>query len=388
MININEENPLQPIILRRRYSCFKNPSYKIESVFLALADENNNKSIAQIARETNICVTTLYSWDKNLKKDPTWRPLKKHYSESHKVFPLESELNIADYINTNYIEQGRSFLNEDLKKLALDTWHSLPGEYTNNKKFSASIHWICDFKKRFKFSSKKPSSCKEGAISKEEIQTFKERVGIIFEKFDEKNILNADETFWRFVRTPARVFSKRGNETVRIKNKTDPKKGISLLATIDAEGNKYPLLFIAQGKTHTCEKKQVGNYVCDSWVSHSISGWMNEEVWMEYLTKLRKHKNCSFALFVDQYGSHTTDKVIELAATLEIEMVFIPKGCTDQYQPLDILIFGIFKSRGNRLYHIREDNHDPAIQKKQSFEDIISSWDSITKEVIVCIVCK
>jgi len=36
-------------------------------------------------------------------------------------------------------------------------------------------------------------------------------------------------------------------------------------------------------------KKQVGNYVCDSWVSHSISGWMNEEIWMKYLTKLRKH---------------------------------------------------------------------------------------------------
>ena len=165
---------------------------------------------------------------------------------------------------------------------------------------------------------------------------------------------------------------------MRIKNKTDPKKGISLWATIDTEGNKNPLLFIAQGKTRNCEKKQVGNYVCDSWVSHSISGWMNEEVWMEYLTKLRKLKNCSFALFVDQYGSHMTDKVIELAVTLEIDLVLIPKGCTDQYQPLDILIFGIIKSRGNRLYHFREDNHDQAIQKKQSFEDIISSWDSIT----------
>jgi len=62
-----------------------------------------------------------------------------------------------------------------------------------------------------------------------------------------------------------------------------------------------------------------------------------------------------------------TDKVIELAITLEIDLVFIPKGCTDQYQPLDILIFGIFKSRGNRLYHIRDDNHDQAIQKKTIF---------------------
>jgi len=58
-----------------------------------------------------------------------------------------------------------------------------------------------------------------------------------------------------------------------------------------------------------------------------------------------------------------TDKVIELAVTLEIDLVFIPKGCTDQYEPLDILIFGIFKSRGNRLYHIREDIHDQTVQK-------------------------
>ena len=35
------------------------------------------------------------------------------------------------------------------------------------------------------------------------------------------------------------------------------------------------------------------------------------------------------------------------------------------------------------LYQIREDNGNPLIQKRKSFEDIISAWDSITKEVII-----
>jgi hypothetical protein len=49
---------------------------------------------------------------------------------------------------------------------------------------------------------------------------------------------------------------------------------------------------------------------------------------------------------MDQFTVHTTDKITETAEELGIEIIWVPKGATGKYQPLDRRTFGALKSKG------------------------------------------
>ena len=58
------------------------------------------------------------------------------------------------------------------------------------------------------------------------------------------------------------------------------------------------------------------------------------------------------ALVLDVYSAQKTEKVINQANNMDIELLFVPAGGTLQYQPLDRKIFGEIKSRARREYLI------------------------------------
>ena len=53
---------------------------------------------------------------------------------------------------------------------------------------------------------------------------------------------------------------------------------------------KFPLLFVAQGKTTQVENSQIGD-VGYHWKAHSDSGWVTDEVFSYYFHKLCEHFN-------------------------------------------------------------------------------------------------
>ena len=48
---------------------------------------------------------------------------------------------------------------------------------------------------------------------------------------------------------------------------------------------------------------------------------------------------------MDQYDSHMTDKVKNYVATKNVCLLCVPVGMTSKYQPLDVSINGILKSK-------------------------------------------
>jgi hypothetical protein len=75
--------------------------------------------------------------------------------------------------------------------------------------------------------------------------------------------------------------------------------------------------------------------------------------------------------------------VREVATLWEIDLVFIPPGCTDLLQPLDRRVFGVMKSfaRQNwrRQYHR---TGGAQVTRPMIAQSLIDAWDRITPDVI------
>jgi hypothetical protein len=55
-------------------------------------------------------------------------------------------------------------------------------------------------------------------------------------------------------------------------------------------------------------------------------------------------------VILDAYAAHRSPEVPEIARMWEIELGFIPSGCTDKLQPLNRHIFGVLKSCARQLW--------------------------------------
>ena len=58
-----------------------------------------------------------------------------------------------------------------------------------------------------------------------------------------------------------------------------------------------------------------------------------------------KALNKKTCLLLDQHPSHTTQFVKDYASNKNMELIYIPKGYTYKYQPLDVSINGIIKQK-------------------------------------------
>lgn len=158
------------------------------------------------------------------------------------------------------------------------------------------------------------------------------------------------------------------------------------IAGISASGTKIPIMFIGKGKTDFVENSQIGD-VGPHWKDHSESCWVTEEVFINYLKKLREHfggtNGPKLHLILDVYPSHRTDDVKNFAVGLNINLIYVPAGLTDEYQPLDRYVFGCLKSTARRLFRQRVRN-DPNVErtKQDAVEDFICVWEALSYEII------
>ena len=91
------------------------------------------------------------------------------------------------------------------------------------------------------------------------------------------------------------------------------------------------------------------------YTTHSASGWVDTNIWLQYLHFLRKQiliigndpnaKENTIILICDGYAAHHNKTAQEEAAKLNIELIPVPNGTTDECQPLARRIFGALKSQ-------------------------------------------
>jgi hypothetical protein len=156
---------------------------------------------------------------------------------------------------------------------------------------------------------------------------------------DNDMILNCDETSWRLYPNNILTWWDTGADDVSIHIQGDEKEALTVLATVSASGAKWPLYFLAKGKTTRVERMQIGD-VGTHWRSHSVSGWMTSDTFTEYLRLLRDQvlNHGVIHLILDLHSSHRTMEVNAAAAALNIQLHYVPAGMTDVL-PLSIAAF-------------------------------------------------
>ena len=87
----------------------------------------------------------------------------------------------------------------------------------------------------------------------------------------------------------------------------------------------------------------------------SPSGWMNAELFIEVLAHFIRHMGCSsekpVVLFMDNHESHLSMEVIDMARENGVTIITFPPNCSHRLQPLEMSVYGPFKSYFKKTLH-------------------------------------
>ena len=145
---------------------------------------------------------------------------------------------------------------------------------------------------------------------------------------------------------------------------------ITACCASNAIGNSIPPLFIfPRVKFHDYMIKE-GPPGCVGFANPS--GWMNSEIFIEWIKHFVKYSNCSqespVLLLLDSHESHISVKGLELAIQHGITMISFPPHCSHKLQPLYRTVFGPLK----RFYNSACDNWMVSNPRPMTIYDIVS----------------
>lgn len=202
-------------------------------------------------------------------------------------------------------------------------------------------------------------------------------------------IINVDETMIRFD-TPSNYSNNtRGEKAIRIKNTNADKRGVTVILAVTAEGHKLPavMIFKEQGGAFgpRVALRIAGQVPSNIRARATSSGWNGNaemEWWIENV--LPWSMNSRLLLIMDLANMHTSEGTLGHLRERNVDVVFVPAGCTSIVQPVDVGIVKQFKSRVRndweewmRLEHERENTRAGNI-RQPSREDLMhwvgNSW--------------
>jgi hypothetical protein len=260
--------------------------------------------------------------------------------------------------------------------------------------FWASNRWRRNFLKRRHLSLRKLHPKRRTAPDDEVIAQFLGQFEEALATYRPDRIFNMDETSWKFLNNGKLTLADTGTEGVHCHFSTDPKECVTAIATISAAGERMPLWVIAKGTTVRSEQKfQRLEASQQLHLTHSENGWTNGVVAKEDLKWLRqKNGHAPICLLWDVFSAHRDTEVKDLAAELDIQLIFIPAGQTDTFQPLDVGIFGPMKQRAREEFDalIGEDfSANPGMGQAMTImvdvwgrfqqDEILGAWDHLTQ---------
>jgi hypothetical protein len=353
-------------------------------------------------REMHVPLTTIRNWYRKLKLDPEWAPWQTFRGDANRVFTIDEEENILNYITKEYFQKDLYFDDEEFRSVAFmwyfDKIDAMKTEeeheaFIDRHQFHCSNGFIYDFKKMHRLSSRRARFSRRSPVNQIKRNQWIDGINKLIKEVGDENVVNCDETQWLLFARGLLTWRDKGAENVHLKIRGSEKEGITVLAAMTASLKKLPLLFIAKGKTNAVHGTQIGD-VTPHWVDHTTSGWQTEECFIRYLRNLRAHMARPFHLICDLYAAHKTDRVKLEALQLGITLYFIPPGCTDDLQPLDRRMFGVLKSKARNFfrdaaYQQRIENlrlgkiDDVKRTKQEAAQDMVRAWSELSNQVMV-----
>jgi transposase len=372
---------------RGHYLRYGKAGWRWNEVMTKLQDMEGIKGrFRLISREYGIKIKTLYDRYKQWKATGDSRDDDRRKG-NRRVFSDEQEMELAEKIKSEYLDEFRPLVNEDISLMAEEMWDESHQQVTRSTKpFRASIGWLSRFKKVHRFSSRRPTPSKiaNNVNQESEEQEYLKECKEWLERVGPKYFLNMDETAYWMVNPVLRTIAAKGTENVRVKQSNNVKKKVTLILTIAANGASLKPVIVEKGKTQRCIKKfriRKGKMLA----TMSKSGWTEVPTMTWYMANVvaKYTQGKPACLVLDQYSTHKMDEVKEFANGMNLHLIYVPAGSTGSLQPLDVGINGIVKSKAKRLWRLEMLKKDQKLDWATITKHIQTIWYSMEKSTIV-----
>ena len=261
-------------IVKRPYQKYWKDRELVKEVFnVFITQSENDYTLKEISQKTNIPIPVLSKWRKKFKQDQSYRP--GNYGIHNRLFTDAQEAAFAEFLRIQNIATGRMVKRKHLRKILHDLWVSIDPITRQNSKSLFSYHFLKDFCKRNGLSFRQLRKKKRSDINEDEVIKYSYEYMEAFSQYPWRQIVNMDETNWQYNNLIGKVLAKVGDETVQASLPNDYRKNFSCIATIAADGHKFPPIFIAKGTTNRCHAQfeNMESEDSDCIIAHSKSGF-------------------------------------------------------------------------------------------------------------------
>lgn len=314
----------------------------------------SGRPVRTVARETSVDRMTLKRYVAKMMSNPS--TMCRPQFVTKQVFSNEEETALSAYLlQASKLHYGLS--TKTTRQLAYQfavlLAKEVPKSWEDNK--CAGKYWLREFMTRCGgLALRTPeatSLARASAFNEHTSKEFFDNLRDVFARhhFQPNDIYNVDETALTTVQKPVKVIAGRGTKQVgRI---TSAERGVLVTACccINAVGSTVPPFFVFP-RVHFKENMLHGG-PAGSVGAANPSGWMNADIFQEWMKHFIKCTKCSpghpVLLLLDNHESHLSIASLELAKSNGITMVTFPPHTSHKFQPLDVSVYGPLKRRYN-----------------------------------------
>jgi hypothetical protein len=248
----------------------------------------------------------------------------------------------------------------DLTQLIAEPYNSLQ---ETSKKYKFGQSWAQRFWKRHGLRSRVATTKMRNDLPanyEEKVTVFENVLSLAIHKHNvpDELIVALDETNTQFVPSVKRTRVERGTKRVRVVGVGHEKPQITVTIVVSATGSIIePTQSIYGGKTNTCLPNKgktvppTGQYF-DKTPSH----WQTPESFAKLILKTLipyKHEmverkglrnDQKMILILDLHYSHKDSSILTLLTAHDIIPIYVPAGCTDAHQVLDVVVNKPYKN--------------------------------------------
>lgn len=272
---------------------------------------------------------------------------------SRQVFTVTEEKELEEYlVRSSEIHYGLTYRNA--RKLAYEFAVRL------NKKFPqkwtqtglAGEDWMWSFMQRHRnLSYRKPENTslqRASAFNQANVTRFFDNYLEVQQKFKfrPEKIFNLDETGIPTVLQAPKVIAPTGKKQVGQIVSAERGTLVTFCGIVSAAGVSLPPVYIFP-------RKKVKEFMFGAPIGSiglgSPNGWITSELFLEVLQHIQIHTNPTvdnpLLLIIDNHKSHVSLAAISFCRANNITLLSFPPHCTHKMQPLDVGLYGPFKSR-------------------------------------------
>lgn len=268
------------------------------------------------------------------------------------VFTEAMENDLRDHIiHLEKLFYGLSTI--DLRRIAFQfaEINQLNHPFNKDRKV-AGKDWLISFLKRHgNLSIRRPeatSMARVTGFSKYRVAEFFSNLKEVSKKYEflPHRIFNCDETGITCVQKPGKILAEKGRKQVGRLTSLERGKNTTLLACVSATGTFIPpfMVFPRVRMNPTL----LSNAFPGTVGFPAPSGWMDAELFLKFLKHFidctKTTKESPSLLILDGHASHKSIEAIKLARDSGVALLTLPPHTSNRLQPLDVSVFGPFKT--------------------------------------------